>query len=87
MSGSRSKRATKFVMKGTAVDCKNRLMYLHLLPLMMEREITDILFFVKSLKFPSEHFNIRKFVKFCDNPIYSFIFSFKTEALLLHKPG
>ena len=55
-------------MKGTAVDYKNRLMYLHLLPLMMELEIADILFLIKS---PSEHLNIRNFVKFCDNPTCS----------------
>ena len=65
------RRATKFVMKGTAMDYKNRLMYLHLLPLMMELEIADIIFLIKSLKFPSEHFNILNYVKFCDNPTRS----------------
>ena len=66
------RKATKFVMKGTAMDNKNRLMYLHLLPLIMELEIADILFLIKSLTFPSEHFNnIRTLFKFCDNPTRS----------------
>ena len=66
------RKATKFVMKGTAMDDKNRLMYLHLLPLIMELEIADILFLIKSLTFPSEHFNnIRTLFKFCDNPTRS----------------
>ena len=37
----------------------------NLLPLMMEFEIVDIMFLVKSVKFPSAHFNIHEFVQFC----------------------
>ena len=42
----------------------------HLLPLMMEFEIVDIMFLVKSVKFPSGHFNIHEFVQFCSYSIY-----------------
>ena len=38
---------------------------LQLLPLMMIFEINDILFFVKQLKTPSEHFNVLTLVSFC----------------------
>ena len=58
------RRATKFIIKGTTMDYRNRLINLHLLPLMMEFEIADIIFFVKSLKYPSDHFNICNFVQF-----------------------
>ena len=58
------RRATKFIMN-PILDYRQRLIELHLLPLMMEFEIADILFFVKSLKFPSNHFNIHNFVEFC----------------------
>ena len=35
-----------------------------MLPLMMEYEIADILFFIKSLKEPSHHFNIEDYIQF-----------------------
>ena len=38
---------------------------INLLPLMMEFEIVDIMFLVKSVKFPSGHFDIHEFVQFC----------------------
>ena len=60
------RRATKFIFKGTDLDYRQRLIELHLLPLMMEFEIADIVFFIKSLKFPLDHFNIRDFTEFCD---------------------
>ena len=60
------RRATKFIIKGSDLDYRQSLETLHLLPLMMEFEMADILFFVKSLKHPSEYFNIQDFVQFCD---------------------
>ena len=65
------RRATKFVIKDTTMNYKDRLTHLHLLPLMMNYEIADIIFFIKSLKFPSEYFNIHNFVKFSGNPTRS----------------
>ena len=37
-----------------------------MLPLMYYYDLSDILFFIKSIKFPSSHFNINKFVHFCE---------------------
>ena len=79
------RRATKFIIKGTTMDYRNRLINLHLLPLMMELEIADIMFFVKSLKYPSDHFNIRNFVQFSVIPTHSSTFfklrhSIKTKS-------
>ena len=47
--------------KGADMDYRDHLAKLHLLPLMMEFEIADIIFLVKSLKYPSDHFNIVQF--------------------------
>ena len=38
------RRATKFIINDSSMDYKDRLIHLHLLPLMMEFEIADILF-------------------------------------------
>ena len=52
------RRATKFITNGADMDYRDRLARLHLLPLKMEFEIADIIFLVKSLKYPSDHFSI-----------------------------
>ena len=36
-----------------------------MLPLMMEYESADIIFLVKSMKYPSNHFSITNFISFC----------------------
>ena len=63
------KRATKFICNDHLLDYRSRLLHLNLLPLMMEFEIADIMLLVKSIKFPSDHFPICNFVKFCSHPI------------------
>ena len=59
------RRATKFVLNDFHSSYCHRLTELDLLPLMMIFEINDILFFIKQLKSPSEHFNISTLVSFC----------------------
>ena len=58
------RRATKFIINNPSMDYCDRLIRLELLPLMMEYEIVDILFLIKSLKSPSRHFNIADFISF-----------------------
>ena len=59
------RRATKFIMNDYTSDYKSRLLHdLNLLPLMYVFEITDIIFLVKSFKFPSASFNINNYVSF-----------------------
>lgn len=58
------RRATKFVLNDYKSDYRTRLLSLHLLPLMHQLEINDIVFAVKSFKCPAEHFNIFDFVNF-----------------------
>ena len=58
------RRATKFITGNPSLDYHERLLSLHMLPLMMEYEIADILFFIKSLKKPSHHFNIEDYIQF-----------------------
>ena len=65
------RRATKFIVNSAGLDYRQRLIELHLLPLMMEFEMADILFLVKSLKYPSDNFNIQDFVQFCSLPTRS----------------
>ena len=62
------RRSTKFITSNPLLDYKTRLINLDLLPLMMEFEIADILFLVKSLKSPSDNFNINEHLQFCSHP-------------------
>ena len=58
------RRATKFITDNQSLDYRERLLSLQMLPLMMEYEIADILFFIKSLKAPSPRFNIENYISF-----------------------
>ena len=51
-------RATKFILNDYTTDYKSRLIKLNLLPLMYIYELSDILFFVKSIQSPCNGFNI-----------------------------
>ena len=57
-------RVTKFILNNYNLDYKSRLIQCKILPLMYFFELTDILFFVKSIKFPSPAFNILNYVTF-----------------------
>ena len=61
------RRATRFIVNDVTMDYKDRLIRLRLLPLMMEFEISDIIFLVKSMKNPSTHFNIYNFIQCCSH--------------------
>ena len=52
------RRATKFILDDYRTDYKSRLTSLNMLPLMMQFELNDIIFFVSSLKNPTDSFNI-----------------------------
>ena len=58
------RQATKFILSDYVSDYKTRLLKLDLLPLMYILDFYDILFFVKALKQPSDHFNIHHHVSF-----------------------
>lgn len=55
------RRATKYVLNDYD---KSRLEQLHLLPLMYTYELNDLMFLVKCIKQPSDHFNIFQHIKF-----------------------
>ena len=59
------RRASKYILSDVSSDYKSRLSSLNMLPLMMQLELYDILLFIKSLKYPSESFNILVFASFC----------------------
>ena len=61
------RRAAKYILSEFSSDYKSRLISLNMLPLMMQLELYDILLFIKSLKYPSESFNILDFVSFCSS--------------------
>ena len=51
-------RASKFILNDYTMDYKSRLINLNLLPLMYIYELTNILFFIKSIQIPSNSFEI-----------------------------
>ena len=60
-------RATKFILNDYSSDYRSSLLHLNLLPLMYIFECFDIMFLVKSLKFPSDSFYINNYVSFPTN--------------------
>ena len=58
------KRATKYILSDYNSDYKLRLTRLKLFPLMYIYDLTDIIFFIKLLKSPSDKFNILDYVEF-----------------------
>ena len=58
------RRATKYILNNYELSYKSRLEQLHLLPLMYIYELNDLLFFIKSLKYPTSHFDISKYIQF-----------------------
>ena len=58
------RRATKWILNDYQSSYRSRLVNLHLLPLMYVYEMNDIMFFIKSYKQQSSHFNITEYVQF-----------------------
>ena len=59
------RRATKYILNDFTSDYKSRLVELQILPLMMEFELNDIMFFIRCLKEPTDAFRMSSFVSFC----------------------
>ena len=59
--------ATKYILNNLSLDYKSRLVDLQMLPLMMQLELYDIMFFVRCLKEPTNTFNISAHVTFSSN--------------------
>ena len=57
-------RAIKYILNYYSADYRQRLISLKLLPLMYFLELLDILFFIKSLKFPDPSFPVLNYVTF-----------------------
>ena len=66
------RRSTKWISDDYKSDYKSRLKALHLLPLMMVYELNDLSFFLKSLRSPSQSFNILDYVSFSSSSTRSF---------------
>ena len=58
------RRATKYVLNDYTNDYKSRLMNLNILPLMYTYEIANILFLIKSIRNPTNSFNINNYITF-----------------------
>ena len=58
------RRATKYILSDNSSSYKDRLISLKLLPLMMQFELNDAMFFVSCLKHPTSAFNISEYVTF-----------------------
>ena len=61
------RRATKFILNNYNLSYRQCLEQLHLLPLMYTYELNDLMFFIKTLKFPSTHFDISEYLQFVDH--------------------
>ena len=63
------RRATKYLLNDFSSSYKSRLLSLNILPLMMQLEMYDILFFIRCLKDPPENsgFNIHSFLSFSNS--------------------
>ena len=59
------RHATKYILSDFSSDYRSRLISLNMLPLMMQFEFNDLMFFIKCLKYPSNSFNILHYVSFC----------------------
>ena len=62
------RRATKYILNDYQSDYKHRLLSLRLLPLAMQLELYDIMFFIRSLKVPdtSNTFLLQTYIHFCE---------------------
>ena len=58
------RRATKLLLNDYTSNYKTRLVKLKILPLMYLLELQDILFAIKSMKFPTKQFNIQDYINF-----------------------
>ena len=58
------RRATKYILNDFTSDYKSRLMELKILPLMMQLELNDMMFFIRCLKEPTEAFRVSSYVTF-----------------------
>ena len=50
-----------------SLSYKNCLIAIHLLPLIYQFELNDLMFFIQSLKHCADHFNIKHFVSFSES--------------------
>ena len=66
VSLERQQQATKYILSDYQSDYKQRLQSLNLLPLVMQLELYDIMFFIRCLKFPSDSFTIQRYVHFSE---------------------
>ena len=58
------RRATKYILNDYNSSYKSRLIQLKLLPLMYLFDFNDLIFFIKSYKSPSHHFDINNYISF-----------------------
>lgn len=58
------RRATKYILNDYTSDYKSRLISLDILPLMVEMELGDLMFFLRSLKAPGGHFDVTRHLHF-----------------------
>ena len=60
-------------------DYKTHLFKLNMLPLMYYYDLSDILFFIKSIKSPFSYFDINKYVTFCNHSTRSAVKTTKSN--------
>ena len=61
------RRVTKYILNDYNSSYKSRLQQLNLLPLMYIYKLHDLIFFIKSLKSPTDNFNINHHITFASS--------------------
>ena len=79
------RRAMKYILSDYIPDYKTQLIHLRLFPLMYIFEISDILFFIKNLKHPTNNFNINTYVSFTVGNTRSCGLNFRPNASSTNK--
>ena len=79
------RQTTKYIFNDYVSDYKTRLTNLRLLPLMYIFEISDVLFFIKNLKNPTNNFNINPYISFTVGNTRSCGFKLRHNAALTNK--
>ena len=80
-------RATKYILNDYTSDYRSRLIILNLLPLSMLLELSNVCFFVRSLKLcesPDQSFNILNHVSFSQNNTRSGAFNKLVQPPIKH---
>ena len=81
------RRATKYILNDYHTDYKTHLIRLNVLPITYTLDIANIMFLIKSLKNPTDNFNILDYVSFSNNQTRSSNCKLKYTFTINYQPA